>query len=296
MPLLFSSSISGLSVDIRGMSNDLSSTALVVCDGSLASFTALMAEALAGGGVGGGGANRGEKRVLAWTRRAWGEACVRAVARQVELVQSRAEIEHPEASFTTKLIVNEGACGLLAAGGMGSEAGVGGAGRPALTEGEALRRAMAENDMLLAAGSAGLRLGLPQVGEADGGWGAVSRLVWAVQLGGSGVEAERKLGDPLHVERVLRGISDAADRALLLSRLLAMDSESVFNGRYGAGRFVIQTPYVELTDEQMVELALDMDVPLGEIVPGPGEAADRWLKVIRAAGAGGLVGGVRGAA
>lgn len=92
---------------------------------------------------------------------------------------------------------------------------------------------------------------------------------------------------------MIQGLSDAADRALLLSRLLAMDSESAFNGRLGAGRFIIQTPYLELSDEQMVELALDMDVPLGEIVPGPGEAEDRWLKVIRAAGAAGLV---RGAA
>lgn len=280
------------------MSNDLSSAGLVVCDGSLASFSALMAEALAGGvgGVGavGGGKGAGEKRVVAWTRRGWGERCVRAVARQVELVQSRAEVEHPEASFVTTLMVDEGGGG---AAGIG--AGVGGlGGLDVISEAEAISRAMAQNEMLLAAGAAALRMGLrtekfEAVGGGGGGGGgaAICRLVWPVQLGGAVGGGEKP--DPQRAEMVIQGLSDAADRALLLSRLLAMDSESAFNGRLGAGRFIIQTPYLELSDEQMVELALDMDVPLGEIVPGPGEAEDRWLKVIRAAGAGGLV---RGAA
>lgn len=270
------------------MSNDLSSAGLVVCDGSLASFSALMAEALAGGG---GGKGAGEKRVVAWTRRGWGERCVRAVARQVELVQSRAEVEHPESSFVTTLMVDEG-------GGSGGSVG----GVDVISEAEAIARAMAQNEMLLAAGAAALRMGLKTEkfdaagGGTGGGGGAIARLVWPVQLGGGGGGGIGEKLDPQRAELVIQGLSDAADRALLLSRLLAMDSESAFNGRLGAGRFIIQTPYLELSDEQMVELALDMDVPLGEIVPGPGEAEDRWLKVIRAAGAGGLVGGVRGAA
>jgi len=75
----------------------------------------------------------------------------------------------------------------------------------------------------------------------------------------------------------------AADRALLVSRLVALDAP-----QHNQPAFRIETPLIDLTDAQVAELAVDMDVPVqlcwwwnqGE---GSAESA-RWLPHLRHAG------------
>lgn len=68
-------------------------------------------------------------------------------------------------------------------------------------------------------------------------------VVWPVQLG----------GEPGDVERVGR----AADRALLVTRLVSLDAEE--HGRPGIR---VETPFVDLSDRQVIELAMDLNVPV----------------------------------
>lgn len=60
-------------------------------------------------------------------------------------------------------------------------------------------------------------------------------------------------GDDVALDNAAR----IADRALLVSRLVAMDAMD-----HGAPGFVIETPYVDLTDRQIADLVLDMDLPI----------------------------------
>lgn len=130
-----------------------------------------------------------------------------------------------------------------------------------------------QTQMLLRAGAAALQ-------ENAG------RIVWPLQLG---LAAHLDAGE---AEVLISAMSDAADRALLCSRLLAIESESLRgdgNMRADAGRFLIQTPYLELTDSQIVELALDLDIPLRDVHYATPQDERRWTRAIEEAGAGTLI-------
>ncbi|MBY0262662.1 MAG: 7-cyano-7-deazaguanine synthase [Phycisphaerales bacterium] len=77
-------------------------------------------------------------------------------------------------------------------------------------------------------------------------WG-LDRVVWPIHVGG-GEKTELDLDE----------LTDVCDRALLVSQLVSLDVPRK-GGRMGVR---IVTPYVDFTDAQMMDLALDMDVPL----------------------------------
>lgn len=90
-----------------------------------------------------------------------------------------------------------------------------------------------------------------------------SRLIWP----------EVAAGD---LERMAR----EADRALLISRLVGLDEAA-------PARFEIETPLLDLTDEQVAELALDLDAPVWRcwwwsIVRGAEEAEAPVVALARA--------------
>ncbi len=125
---------------------------------------------------------------------------------------------------------------------------------------------LAASLMLLAAGDEAVRRG-------------VGRVVWPVQF-----PAMDDAGRLAHV-------GGAFDRSLLAARLLSIDS------RQTSGRGVlIHTPFAELGDSQLLDLAADMDAPVGTAwwcenqtdpqQPPCGKCAAclRWLSAMRHAG------------
>ncbi len=74
----------------------------------------------------------------------------------------------------------------------------------------------------------------------------LSRVIWPVHLGGT-----REVDTD--------ALADVCDRALLIAQLAGLD-----RSRLGAsgGTIRIETPYADLTDAQLMDLALDMDTPL----------------------------------
>ncbi|MBI1189569.1 MAG: hypothetical protein GC200_02665 [Tepidisphaera sp.] len=93
-------------------------------------------------------------------------------------------------------------------------------------------------------------------------------------------------GDSLDLDR----IAQAADRALLSGRLAGLDA--VLHGSPGV---TIETPLLDLTDRQLADLAMDMDVPIDTCWwwGGAGEAAHdaqahqaraRWMSSLAAVG------------
>lgn len=86
----------------------------------------------------------------------------------------------------------------------------------------------------------------------------LTRIVWPVHLGGIGNGG----GDGQ--DRQLEELAAAADRALLVSQLMVVDSAgSHAPGHSPALLPRIETPYIDFTDAQLMDLALDMDAPLG---------------------------------
>jgi hypothetical protein len=53
------------------------------------------------------------------------------------------------------------------------------------------------------------------------------------------------------------GLARELDRALLVSRLITLDA-----AEHGVGVFEVQTPLMDLSDAQVAEMALDLDVPI----------------------------------
>lgn len=101
--------------------------------------------------------------------------------------------------------------------------------------------------LLLAAAEDAVRLGL-------------SRIVWPVHLG-DGTRGAGPAGRASGVDR----LASVFERALLVGQLASIDlAESLREeGVRSAGKGVaIETPYVDFTDVQMMELALDMDCPV----------------------------------
>ena len=76
----------------------------------------------------------------------------------------------------------------------------------------------------------------------------IHRVVWPVQLGGPNIPTDHIEVDELDL------VSDAFDRALLCSRLLAIDA--------GPRGLLIETPYIDFTDAQVMDLAADLDAPV----------------------------------
>lgn len=111
---------------------------------------------------------------------------------------------------------------------------------------------------------------------------------------------------PVAVNADLDRMCREADRALLISRLITLEPE--LSPAAGAGRFEVQAPLLDLSDAQVAELAIDLDVPVwrcwwwpvvgGAGAPRPpadspleGEAltaaralAKRWTAALRAVG------------
>lgn len=78
---------------------------------------------------------------------------------------------------------------------------------------------------------------------------SIPRVIWPVHAGGGG--GEGAAGD-------LDALAAISDRALLIAQLMLVDS-----GHSRRHALRIETPYMDFTDAQMVDLALDMDAPLG---------------------------------
>ncbi|MCW5766118.1 MAG: 7-cyano-7-deazaguanine synthase [Phycisphaeraceae bacterium] len=95
---------------------------------------------------------------------------------------------------------------------------------------------LAESRLLLDACEEAVRQGL-------------TRIIWPVQLGPG------RLGQSADPDRV-RAIARAADRALLASRLAALDAPA------SAAGLRIETPWLDLTDDQIADLAADADAPV----------------------------------
>lgn len=104
------------------------------------------------------------------------------------------------------------------------------------------------------------------------------RVVWPVQLGGP------ENLDATH----LAGMAEAVDRALICARISLLDGPA-----RGMAEVRVETPFIDLTDHQLAELAWDMDAPVqrcwwwgGDRAPdAPGGAErERWLNALRAAG------------
>ncbi len=74
------------------------------------------------------------------------------------------------------------------------------------------------------------------------------RVVWPVRRG-----AEASISSSVERGMIADRIADASDRALLVSRLIALDCPQ--------GDFAIETPYVDLSVLQVRQLAADMDMP-----------------------------------
>ncbi|MBY0263563.1 MAG: hypothetical protein K2Q20_14550 [Phycisphaerales bacterium] len=89
-------------------------------------------------------------------------------------------------------------------------------------------------------------------------------------------------GDSLDLDR----IAQAADRALLAGRLVGLDA--VLHASPG---LTIETPLVDLTDRQLADLAMDMDVPIeacwwwgGETDAIAHQQQARWMSSLAAVG------------
>jgi hypothetical protein len=76
----------------------------------------------------------------------------------------------------------------------------------------------------------------------------IHRVIWPIQLGGANVPTNKINTDELDQ------VADAFDRALLTSRLMAIDA--------GPRGLVIETPYIDFRDAQLMDLAADMDAPI----------------------------------
>lgn len=97
-------------------------------------------------------------------------------------------------------------------------------------------------------------------------------------------------GEPVEDGPDLERIARAVDRALLVGRLVSLDA-----GGDGRGSVSVRTPYADLTDRQIADLVLDMDLPIWtcwwaipNAAPELAEAAlrerDYWKRMLTLAG------------
>lgn len=90
---------------------------------------------------------------------------------------------------------------------------------------------------------------------------------------------------PVAVDADLDRLTTEADRAVLIARLIALEPE--LGPAAGAGRFEVQTPLLDLSDAQVAEVAIDLDVPVWRcwwwpIARGESEAAPEVIEAARA--------------
>lgn len=119
-----------------------------------------------------------------------------------------------------------------------------------------------QDRMLVAAAHAAMSLGC-------------SRLVWPIQFGGHSTDAWPELDS----------VAIAVDRAVLVARLAGLAASE-----HGLLELSIETPFVDLTDEQIADLAVDLAIP-AELCwwwAAPSESAntesDRWLQALEHVG------------
>jgi len=121
-----------------------------------------------------------------------------------------------------------------------------------------------QSRMLLAAGAEALRQGL-------------TRIVWPIHLGGPGGEEAEARGGASGSEKVLERIADACDRSLVCGRLLSIEAPET--------GVTIQTPFVDFTDEQIADLAADVNLPIDAAFLGASESErTRWRRALGRAG------------
>lgn len=93
----------------------------------------------------------------------------------------------------------------------------------------------------------------------------IGRVIWPLHQGGVGA------GGPIESAEIdLEWMSEMTDRALLAGQLASVDVARVRrDGRGGAGgggsvgMVRVETPYADFSDAELLDLALDLDVPLG---------------------------------
>jgi hypothetical protein len=98
-------------------------------------------------------------------------------------------------------------------------------------------------------------------------------VVWPVQFAGNAPDAEK--------------IALVVDRALLVTRLASLDS-----AEHGRPAIRVDTPYADLTDRQMVDLAIDLNVPVelcwwwdpGAKDENSARETERWVPVLQSLG------------
>lgn len=72
----------------------------------------------------------------------------------------------------------------------------------------------------------------------------IKRVIWPIRIPESQPERVKEIGN-------------AIDRAMLISRLVTIDAD-----QSTAPEVVIETPFIDLSDEQILELSLDMSLPI----------------------------------
>lgn len=110
-----------------------------------------------------------------------------------------------------------------------------------------------------------------------------SEVLWPAKLPPGAAHAPDGLPD-------LDLISRAVDRALLVTRLMALDA-----GLHGQPSLHVEAPFVDLTDRQLADLAVDLAAPVhrcwwwgggggGGGTPEALAQRDRWMPALQAAG------------
>lgn len=101
---------------------------------------------------------------------------------------------------------------------------------------------------------------------------ACRRVVWAVLFEGPTPNEPAPVGP----------IAEAASRAVLVSRLVSLESE-----RAGLPEVIIETPFVDLSDDQLAELACDLGLSPEDcwwwgdsVTPSANRARRRWGRVL----------------
>ncbi|MFZ4575065.1 MAG: hypothetical protein ACOYN0_11750, partial [Phycisphaerales bacterium] len=99
-----------------------------------------------------------------------------------------------------------------------------------------------------------------------------SRVVWPATGG---------IGDQIDIDRAC----EIQDKAILVSRLVSLDASN-----HGQPGFTIETPYADLTDDRLADLALDLGVRpelcwwFGPGAAMSGDEAQRWTRALARAG------------
>lgn len=102
----------------------------------------------------------------------------------------------------------------------------------------------------------------------------ISRLIWPATGG---------IGEHIDLDRVC----EIQDKAILVSRLVGLDAPN-----HGQPGFTIETPYADLSDDRLADLALDLGVQVelcwwhGRGAALGADEAERWGKALAKAGAG----------